>query len=323
MFIINKQVIGDKAADENTIHIVFGVDSKFIFPTGLAMTSIMKYNENVMFYIFVDCVKKKDIVRIEKFTAEYHTKCILYYVDNTKLLNFQQTSMWNWATYLRFIAAETLAEQLPRILYLDADIMCCGSLKELFFTNMEDKPLAAIKDAGMDDEAEHNRKLAIGITSSYFNAGILLIDLKFYKENNITERAFSLLNDRPERWKMLDQDVLNHLFNENVLFMPMKYNMQTCDLSVGNNQNNAIIIHFTGFKPWQKWNINEINKCVDNKYKKLYMESYWCDEPFWNPETAYQCRMMSKKELKNHNYFGYLFYQYKYLKRKLFVEKGN
>lgn len=177
MFTKKIQTVGNRVENKDTIHITFGVDSKFIFPTGLAMTSITKYNKNVMFHIFVDYVEAKDIARIEKLTQTCDFTCKLYYIDNTELLKLHQTANWNWAMYLRLIAADYLAKSLSRVLYLDADVMCCGKLNNLYFTDFNGKSIAAVEDYFPDALAKENRMKPIGVKGNYFNSGVLLIDL--------------------------------------------------------------------------------------------------------------------------------------------------
>lgn len=318
MFTKKVQTIGNRVENKDTIHITFGVDSKFIFPTGLAMTSIMKYNKNVMFHIFVDYVEPKDIARIEKLTQKCDCTCKLYYIDNTELLKFHQTANWNWATYLRFIAADYLSKSLSRVLYLDADVMCCDKLNDLYFTDFNGKRIAAVEDYFTDSLVKENRMKSIGVKGSYFNAGVLLIDLDRWKEKNITANALEMLKNDPKRWSnMLDQDVLNYLFDHDVKWLSQKYNMQV-PFVLESGRQNASVVHFTGFKPWQEWYISEMPEEVNKEYNELYKESYWNDEPFWKAKTAFQYRLVSKKELKKNNYTGWILYQYQYLKRKIF-----
>ena len=60
----------------------------------------------------------------------------------------------------------------------------------------------------------------------YFNAGVLLVNLRYWRENNLSESFFEIINKYPERLRYHDQDVLNIVLKEIKLTLPLKYNVQ-------------------------------------------------------------------------------------------------
>ena len=62
----------------------------------------------------------------------------------------------------------------------------------------------------------------------YFNSGVVLFDVKNWKENRCKERLLELLRDYPKPHFMNpDQDVLNILLKDQKLVLSPKYNFQT------------------------------------------------------------------------------------------------
>lgn len=66
------------------------------------------------------------------------------------------------------------------------------------------------------------------ISQGYLNAGFLLINLKRWEEEDISAQAIQLLknNRLKNKFPFLDQDVLNILLTNKVIYLNKKYNTQ-------------------------------------------------------------------------------------------------
>ena len=73
---------------------------------------------------------------------------------------------WSHATYFRFIAFEYLSEKIDNLLYIDADVVCKGSLIELTQINLEHHVAAVIQD--VEDLRKHFRSSWIRQENSLF-----------------------------------------------------------------------------------------------------------------------------------------------------------
>lgn len=149
-------------------------------------------------------------------------------------------SNWTWMTLARCYAAEILPN-VDKILYLDLDMEITGSLRELWDMDMSGFALAGVVDTGV-----LKYKLPyINDLSKYMNAGVLLMNLKFFREHELTEKLDELLH----KWSMTfrDQDALNIVCENNSLILDNKWNSSP---STGFNEQ-PIINHATdGVKPW-------------------------------------------------------------------------
>lgn len=148
------------------------------------------------------------------------------------------------ATYNRFLIAD-LYPNLNRVLYLDVDIIVSKDIKELFEKDIEDFCLGAIPDQGDPNYVQKlKQNLDMNQASSYFNAGILLLDLQKWRAQNIREKLFAI--ERQYRGKLLcnDQDILNKCFENNYKQLGMCYNAMY-------PTNDFVIRHyFNKIKPW-------------------------------------------------------------------------
>lgn len=305
--------ISSDIEEKDFIHVAYGCDERYIFPVGISMTSILKYNKNVVFHIFVDYIKKDDIKRIKQTMIQ--AVCFIYYLDSSILKKLYQNPFWGWATYIRLVAAKELGKKIEKCIYLDADTMCMSEIKTLFKLDMQHKIIGAVADSFLSIPMYKKIMKDFSLTENYFNAGILLIDLNKWQENDISERAFKLLLDNPDKFSSApDQNVLNYLLKDDVLWLSRNVNVIGRTI---NDCDKPCFIHFTGPKPWTAWYNSETSKEIDKEYHNIYLNSAWKDEPIWQPENAFQYRQQSKKYIKEKRYFNAIKMQYKYLYLKL------
>lgn len=305
-----QQQFGTARADADTIHIVFGSDANYARPMGILMTSILQHNGNVAFHVFADCIHEADQQRIGDTMEKFHASCTLYEVDTAIFQSFPTTMTWTMATYFRFLAGEYFYQKLERIIYLDGDMLCIGSLRELYTMELGGKYIAAVRDGGLPPE----RLQRLHHTGDgYFNAGMLLIDIRRWHQEKIFDRAIGLLQEHPERYEALDQDVLNMLYQNHIYWLDIRYNQ-------ANNVADAypadtVILHYTSTpKPWLAWYY-----CSGaNLYEQCRRQSCWRDVPLISqPRTPREHRLLSRALFQRGQWLAGLAWYIKYLRRKL------
>ncbi|WP_218837116.1 glycosyltransferase family 8 protein, partial [Gilliamella sp. wkB171] len=151
-----------------------------------------------------------------------------------------------------------------------------------------------------------------------FNAGVLLINTNKWCEENISEKALTMINDG-NIYKFADQDVLNILLENETLLLPIKFNTKI-KISIDAHQEREIrsytvILHYISQnKPWYKVYLSEIF----NDYLAL---SPWKDEPLPLSGDSSSIRNYAKYLFKQKYYFRSVYYYIIYLKYKLFLKK--
>ena len=78
------------------------------------------------------------------------------------------------------------------------------------------------------DEGDEKRFQWLGYPQAmgYFNAGVLLINLKYWREKCMAKVFADFMKNHADKIRFHDQDVLNYLFRETKLTLPLKYNAQ-------------------------------------------------------------------------------------------------
>ncbi|EEH0549829.1 lipopolysaccharide glucosyltransferase RfaJ, partial [Salmonella enterica] len=121
-----------------------------------------------------------------------------------------QTKVWSRAMYFRLFAFDYLSRKINTLLYLDADVVCKGSLQDLLQLDLTEKIAAVVKDVDSIQNKVNERLRAFNLQGNYFNSGVVFVNLNSWKKNALTEKAFLLLAGKEaDAFKYPDQDVLN------------------------------------------------------------------------------------------------------------------
>lgn len=184
-------------------------------------------------------------------------------------------------TMYRLIAPINLPATVERILWLDGDIVINGSLKEMYDIDIEDKYLCVCKGRG--EIYKNNFRLNLPEDFEYFNAGVLLMNIKKMRENGSVDRFVGILSEYDNRLTWMDQDILNIAFcHGGVKYLPSEiYNCQIgSDFSLSPQEFKAFkreckVMHFAATaKPW-----NIVYKNGLQKYYWHYalQDGRWCE----------------------------------------------
>lgn len=232
-----------------------------------------------------------------------------YSVDNSYKQMFdgiQYSQALTMNTFLRLLASEILKEEI--ILYLDSDLIVVDDIYDLMKTaNLsysvnavaEHYPSFKIKELQVknikkereilsfrQEEFQYIRKkyLKMSDNSPYFNAGVMVMNLKLWREQKLFDKILFFLKSYPKLHSG-DQDALNGVINGNFYMLPLwwnvhpyVYNLNECTSKFSIDElKHAVekpsIIHFAGYKAWQY-------KYEDDKVKNLYwMYRMWTPWP--------------------------------------------
>lgn len=128
-------------------------------------------------------------------------------------------------TYYRLLIAEYLKE-VDKCIYLDVDTLIYDDLLDLYKLDMGTGYLAAGRGVSFNFSKERSRSLAeyLGIPTAdnYVNAGVLVMNLKKIRENNLTQQFLACSE---KKWICQDQDVLNICCYDRIKIFPLKYNL--------------------------------------------------------------------------------------------------
>lgn len=251
--------------------IVVCTDKRNVMPMGVMMTSVCVNNPEMdtCFHIVIDedvsCSQCNDLKGV---VAPYRGKTVVFHAVPQSLLNHHFPNVDKRiprATYFRLFLTELLPDNIHKVLYFDGDMIVRHSLTELWNVDVSAYALAAVPDMREGTINRYNR-LQYSPSLGYFNAGMLLINLKYWREHQVVDQFLDCMRKHQEQLVYHDQDIMNFVFHNQKLMLPIKYNFQhghlwkeplfdfrRYELQVAEARKDPVIIHYTGGKPWMSY----------------------------------------------------------------------
>lgn len=291
-----------------TIEIAACTDHRYIMPTGVMIHSVCKNNKDqkVRFHIIVDeSVTEED--RNDLRDVAERNAIHFYEVDSQLFRSMPVILYISRATYYRLLIPQILSEDIHKVLFLDCDIIVRHSLLPLWETDVDGYALAAVPDDLDSVIATYNR-LKYPPRLGYFNAGVLLLNLRYWRANNIHSEIQTYMKNHFEDILFSDQDILNYVLRERKRPLPIKYNLQTAFLFIPRHcgcdywkyekeileaRKDPVIVHFTAGKPWKEGCYHP----YQSTFLKYQDETKWKGCIWRNPKRPFMVKVRS--HLKN------------------------
>lgn len=246
------------------INIALCTDDNYAVPCAVCITSILENNKKdvASIYVLTEGLSEKTKKIFERLSDEYKVEIKLVVVDALSFNGLKRDNRFPRAIYFRFLLPSIVKDD--RILYLDCDTIVCGNLSGFYTTNLENKSCAVIEDQMSDDIYLRNR---LDLRGKYFNSGVLLMNLVYWRENLLSEKIVNFISCHPELCMYPDQDALNLVIGDSVLFCEYKYNLQEMMLfpheklclsrdkwdAVDESKMDPVVVHYTNsVKPWHR-----------------------------------------------------------------------
>lgn len=153
--------------------------------------------------------------------------------------------------YARLFLPELL--DCDRVLYLDSDLLVFRNVLELEEIDLAAHACAAVinEDGGtldFDLSTEDCEKLNFDPKSSYFNAGLIYMNLEYWRANRVTEKCLDFL--RHQQFRLADQSALNAVMNQKIIPLDRQWNRLANRLGQNDFVSPECVIHYTTHKPW-------------------------------------------------------------------------
>lgn len=222
---------------EKCVSVMLACDDKYMKYADVLLQSICENICEDYFYDIVICHRNISEYnqRIAKNIVSSRKNIQIRFIDVTR--NFERYKNVHidrhltYETYYRFLVLD-IFEGYDRVLYLDCDMVVNSDIAELFFIDMNDEYVAAVRDydfiAGCAERKDFYSKnvlkyINIGDYFDYFQAGVILFNLKMLRKKFSSEKLFKVALSRD--WWFHDQDVLNCLFNGHIKYLDDKWNV--------------------------------------------------------------------------------------------------
>ena len=155
----------------------------------------------------------------------------------------------SYAIYCRLFIPDALQGEQGRVVYLDCDTLVVASLAELFELDMGGKPLAMVPDAV---HPAYKRVINLPKNRSYYNTGVMLMELEAWRQARVTERLLEELKNPHGANPLPDQDIIARVLGEEIATLAKRWNFLSQFLLFRCRVQPAIY-HFSGHtlgRPW-------------------------------------------------------------------------
>ena len=240
-----------------------------VLNTGLSPKSTAKVKENECEGFRIDFVDiSKDVESIKaRLKNVYHFSIVTY--------------------YRLFIAS--LFPQYDKIIYIDCDLVVMGDISKMYNVELGDNILGAVIEAyvSITPEFRDYARIAVGVDpDTYFNAGVLLMNLKAFRENEIEKKFVHLITEYDFDVLDPDQGYLNYLCYGKVHLLPNGWNKTPVPTPTEGEKN---IVHYALYKkPWQ------YDDVIDGEYFWEYAKT----SPFYDEILAKKAAFTDEERAK-------------------------
>jgi lipopolysaccharide biosynthesis glycosyltransferase len=154
-------------------------------------------------------VEARNLEKLKAYLADQlKIKALYYEFDPEPYRHFRLDDHITLASYFRLFMTEILPGDLDRILYLDGDMVVRGDLTPLWTMNLGDALIGAAPDP-FALEPSSNERLRLPSDHVHFNAGVLVIDLSKWRQENLLPKFVAYVEANHANLRYHDQDALN------------------------------------------------------------------------------------------------------------------
>ena len=296
---------------QNILEVVYAANDSYARHLGVSLCSLLDRNqdmEGIRVHILSRGISRENKERLKEIGEQYGRKIVFAEIENLedKFEHPVDTGGYDISILLRLFMAEVLPPDLNRVLYLDCDTVIVQSLKKLWTVDLRDCIAGAVMEPTIYKEVKDS--IGLGEKDPYFNSGVLLIDLKKWREEEIQKKLLAFWKKKGGKLFASDQDVINGTLKGRILSLPPRYNFFTnyryfsyralvrashtyrsvTPAELRDAKRHPFVIHYMGDeRPWIAWNLNHYRRAYEiylaktpwagtpkEKGKRLYMLAY-------------------------------------------------
>lgn len=258
------------------LNVVFSSDNNYVAYLKTAIVSLLDNNksfDDIVIHILSNNINQESQSSILDLVNAYDRKAVFYDLSNIReRLGNLKVETISLSSFSRLFIADILPDNIDKVIYMDCDSLILNSFEELMSLNIDNYLLAGVEDIV---DFSFKTRLNIPDKAKYINAGMFLMNLKKFRNENATARIKQFIHNFKGEIPHHDQGTINALFYEQILILHPKYNCMTpffylnskklkklynmseyySDKELLEATKSPVFVHFTPFfitRPWVK-----------------------------------------------------------------------
>lgn len=278
------------------MHIVFCVNDAYVPYICVTIKSIAENNrlQPINIHVLIDFISAVSRSKLNEVINEnVSLSCHIYLVDDAPLRNLE-TNNWPIYAWYRILIPGMLPSDIKKVLYLDADTLVVADLNGLFEMDMTNKAIASVVEDNTFNQRYYER-LGYDKSKHYICSGVLLMNLKYWREHHLAEKMIEWAQINAERLKLPDQDTINYICQDTKILLPLRFGVVQWFFHIDKFYEppylqeledclrNPAIIHYGFCPPWvmdspkhlmqKEW--ERYNKMLRHPVKSIYKANGW------------------------------------------------
>lgn len=258
------------------LNVFFATSEEYLPHFTAAVTSLLVNNKKLALNLFVihDALNTVIIQKAKKFFIDVYQNDLTFIdISHIDFSSFKFKAKYPKYTYFRLFLADLAPGNIDTALFLDSDLIITGSLEQLAEIDMSDKFICAASEASVDDNVRRLNNIGCP-AESYFNAGVLLINLTLWRKQKFSEAFLEVAEKYAGHLDWVDQDILNIYFANRWTKIHRKFN--AVHLIRPLSALPTIIHYASASKPWQYLDTHPYNSLY---WKYLRLTPYRNNKP--------------------------------------------
>lgn len=194
--------------------------------TGVALTSCLENNKDmdrIIVHFLSDHVSDVNTDKLIRTVLAYGRSIHVYELNHI-VQELEQAGFTkyhgSYTTLCKLFMLGSIHCETDRVLYIDSDTLCTGSLKGLLNINLDGYICAMAKEMNVLYQVKNK----IPDVHNWYNAGVVLFHVDAWKKEQCVERIRSFVKEFKPKLRLADQDLINLLFRDRVRCLPQRYN---------------------------------------------------------------------------------------------------
>lgn len=282
----------------NYLHITLASDANYAEFVAVVIVSLLENNpqfERVTVHLLSNGIDDVTRQKLSKHVPPERGEIIFYDISNIKeMLGIEVPNTIAVSAYARLFLPSILPLGLDRVLYVDCDTVVSSEIQDFWSVEFGGHLIAGIIDPLPSNKAK--RMIGLNDNSPYLNSGVLLINLKLWREENLQQQFLDYLLSKGGTVFHHDQGIINAVCHGRKKIVHPRYNVMSAFFShpfkmmndvntpfysekeVGEAIARPAIIHFTEDFYNRPWVENSKHPLLE-VYEKYHAMTEWANSP--------------------------------------------